>query len=93
MRIPALVEMVAFMPSFTFPVDGHTVFVVQPKWGAYDTFCIYFNFKIVLNKFIRLADKLKLLILLLALEILRQFYLQYWLLNYNFFETAHGIII
>lgn len=49
----------AFMPSFTFPVDGHTVFKCALCLGAYYTFCIYFNFKIVLNKFIRLADKLK----------------------------------
>lgn len=62
MRIPDLVEVNggSFLCPVSFSQWMATLFSnVQPVWGAYDTFCIYFNFKIVLNKFIRLADKLK----------------------------------
>lgn len=57
-------------------------------WAAPNTLCIYLHFKIVLNKFRRLADKLKSCFqhsLLLALEtvslIASLFDLQYWPVN------------
>lgn len=56
-------------------------------WGALYTLCIYLHFKIVLNKFKRLADKLKSFppSLLLALETVSLsaifFDLQYWPVN------------
>lgn len=57
-------------------------------WAAPYTLCIYLHFKIVLNKFKRLADKLKSFsppLLLLALEIVSLiaslFDLQYWPVN------------
>lgn len=81
------------MPSFTFPVVGHTVFVVQPVSGAYDTFCIYFNFKIVLNKFIRLADKLKTTYSLVGTGDLAPVLFAILASKLYVFETAHGTII
>lgn len=57
-------------------------------WGARYTLCIYLHFKIVLNKFKRLADKLKSFfspLLSLALETVSLtaglFDLQYWPVN------------
>lgn len=54
-------------------------------WGAPHILCKYLHFKIVLNKFKRLADKLKSFPPLLALETVSLtaslFDLQYWPVN------------
>lgn len=48
----------SFYAQFHFPSGWPHCFQMCTLFGAYYTFCIYFNFKIVLNKFIRLAVKL-----------------------------------
>lgn len=45
---------------FHLPMDGHTLFCEMcSQRVAHCTPCIYLHFKIVLNKFERLADKVK----------------------------------
>lgn len=90
-----------FYARFHFPSGWPHCFQLCSRYGVHDTFCIYFNFKIVLNKFIRLADKLKTTYTLVGTGDLEPalfcnigfFYFLFLFFFLFFFETAHGIII